>query len=73
MPILSVLWRDAYFDEGGDDLPRTDYLVHTVGHLVADGPTFLSIAAERLPEGPYRAITHIPLENVIQRGEVEAA
>ncbi|MGH2636076.1 MAG: hypothetical protein ACRDHU_08030 [Actinomycetota bacterium] len=52
-PLVLVEWHDAWFDF---DLPaaderRTDYLVRTVGFLVAEDPRFLSLAQEVLPEG----------------------
>jgi hypothetical protein len=64
---VKVVWRDAYFDfsrdgTGGDD--REDYLVVTYGVLLSDGPTFFDVAAELLPDGDQRAVTHIPVENV---------
>jgi hypothetical protein len=62
-PLVMITWRDAFFDLDQttiDDF-RTDYLVQTVGFLVADGPTFVSLAQEVLPDGEgYRAVTHIP-------------
>lgn len=63
-PLVLVEWHDAWFDF---DLPaaderRADYLVRTVGFLVAEDPRFLSLAQEVLPEGEgFRAITHIPV------------
>lgn len=63
-PLVLVEWHDAWFDF---DLPaadqrRTDYLVRTVGFLVAEDPRFLSLAQEVLPEGEgFRAVTHIPV------------
>jgi hypothetical protein len=68
-PLVLVVWHDAYFDfdqEAGEDC-RPDYLVHTVGFLVADGPRFVSIAQEILPDGDgFRAVTHIPV-SVVER------
>jgi hypothetical protein len=62
-PLVLVTWRDAFFDIDQttiDDF-RPDYLVHTVGFLVADGPIFVSLAQEILPDDEgYRAVTHIP-------------
>jgi hypothetical protein len=58
-----VTWRDAFFDfdKVTADEFRADYLVNTVGFLVADGPTFVSLAQEVLPDDEgYRAVTHIP-------------
>lgn len=63
-PLVLVEWHDAWFDF---DLPaaeerRADYLVRTVGFLVAEDPRFLSLAQEILPEGEgFRAVTHIPV------------
>jgi hypothetical protein len=62
-PLVMVTWRDAYFDfdQQSPEEPRADYLVHTVGFLLSDGPKFLSLAQEVLPDGDgYRAVTHIP-------------
>jgi hypothetical protein len=65
-PIL-VTWRDAHFDFEERDV-RTDYLVHTVGFVVKEGPLFLSVAQEVLPDGDgYRAVTHIPHAVVINK------
>jgi hypothetical protein len=63
-PLALVEWHDAWFDleqEGPEDC-RPDYLVRTVGFLVREGPRFVSLAQEILPdcEG-FRAVTHIPL------------
>ena len=45
----------------GEDL-RQAYLVRTVGFLVGEGPRFVSLAQEILPDGEgFRAVTHIPL------------
>jgi hypothetical protein len=62
-PLVVVIWRDAFFDfdQASAEDVRPDYLVHTVGFLLADGPTFVSLAQEVLPDGDgYRAVTHIP-------------
>ena len=62
-------WHDAWFDFdlAGPEDARTDYLVRTVGFLVADGPKFVSLAQEVLPDGDgFRAVTHIPLP-VVER------
>jgi hypothetical protein len=63
-PLVLVEWHDAWFDvdQASPDDCRSDYLVRTVGFLVAEGPKFLSIAHEVLPdEDGFRAVTHIPL------------
>jgi len=65
-----VTWRDAYFDQDTPDKPRKDYLVQTVGWTNTKG-RFLRVRSERLPsrEG-WRAITNIPLANVVERKEL---
>jgi hypothetical protein len=63
-PLVLVVWRDAWFDfdQKDEEESRSDYLVHTVGFLLSDGPRFVSLAQEVLPDGDgYRAVTHIPL------------
>ena len=66
-PLVVVIWRDAFFDFDQADAEdvRPDYLVHTVGFLLSEGPTFVSLAQEVLPDGDgYRAVTHIPISIV---------
>jgi hypothetical protein len=63
-PLVLVEWHDAWFDadQSGPEDCRHDYVVRTVGFLVADGPRFLSIAHEVLPDDDgFRAVTHIPI------------
>jgi hypothetical protein len=62
-PLVLVTWRDAWFDfdEPDPEEARADYLVTTVGFLVRQGPRFVSVAQEVLPDGDgFRAVTHIP-------------
>ena len=62
-PLVLVTWRDAFFDfdQSSPGDVRADYLVRTVGFLVADGPVFVSLAQEILPDDEgFRAVTHIP-------------
>ncbi|MEP7060421.1 MAG: hypothetical protein ABI828_06785, partial [Actinomycetota bacterium] len=62
-PLVLCLWHDAFFDfqESDPEDCREDYVVRTVGYLVHEGPRFLSIAQELLPdEDGFRAVTHIP-------------
>ena len=62
-PLVLVTWHDAFFDfdQAAPDDRRSDYLVRTVGYLVNEGPRFVSIAQEILPDGDgFRAVTHIP-------------
>lgn len=66
-PLVLVTWHDAWFDfdQATADDSRPDYLVKTVGFLVSEGPRFLSVAQEVLPDGDgFRAVTHIPLSIV---------
>jgi hypothetical protein len=68
-PLVLVIWRDAFFDfdQSDPDDVRPDYLVHTVGFLLTQGPKFISLAQEVLPDGDgYRAVTHIPL-SIVER------
>jgi hypothetical protein len=61
--LVLVRWRDAWFDfdQGEADEERADYLVTTVGFVVREGPRFISVAQEILPDGDgFRAVTHIP-------------
>jgi hypothetical protein len=70
-PTVLVIGRDAFFDVDQSDAEdiRPDYLVHTVGFLVAEGPRFVSLAQEILPDGDgFRAVTHIPL-SIVERIE----
>jgi hypothetical protein len=70
-PLALVVWRDAFFDfdRKPEDETRPDYLVHTVGFVLADGPTFVSLAQEVLPDDDgFRAVTHIPLA-IVERIE----
>jgi len=68
-PLAMVEWHDAWFDldlESPDGC-RQDYLVRTVGFLVSEGPRFVSLAQEILPDGEgLRAVTHIPVP-IIER------
>jgi hypothetical protein len=75
-PLVLVTWHDAWFDfEAADpDDCRPDYLVRTVGFLVSEGPRFLSIAQEVLPDGDgFRAVTHIPVSIIEQVTTLAAA
>jgi hypothetical protein len=62
-PLVLVTWHDAFFDfdQSTPEDCRSDYLVRTVGFLVHEGPRFVSVAQEVLPDGEgFRAVTHIP-------------
>ena len=73
-PLVIVTWRDAWFDfdEPDPEDARTDYLVSTVGFLVRQGPRFVSVAQEILPDGDgFRAVTHIPTAIVQRIGSLQ--
>lgn len=71
---MLIRWQDSWFDF---DLERTDcrsddYLVTTVGFLIAEDPRFVSVAAELLPDGDgFRAVTHIPRMLIEERYELD--
>lgn len=71
-PLVMVEWHDAWFDfdQADPEDCSPDYVVRTVGFLVAEGARFLSVAQEVLPNGDgFRAVTHIPLgivERIVQ-------
>lgn len=52
-----VRWRDAFFVL--DETDQEDCIVETVGWVLQDGPTYITLAGEKLPDG-WRAITHVP-------------
>jgi hypothetical protein len=60
-----VTWRDAHFSMN-DDLDDEDFLMQTVGWASIDG-RWLRIESERKPDGDARAVTRVPLENVVER------
>jgi hypothetical protein len=67
--LVVVTWRDAFFDfeRAADAHDRSDYLVRTVGFLLARGPRFLTLAQGVLPDGEgYRAVTNVPI-SVVER------
>jgi hypothetical protein len=72
-PVL-VLWQDAWFDpdQCGENEWRDEYLVSTVGFIVRETDTVLSIAMERLPdEDGYRAVTHVPRGMIVEVRSLE--
>ena len=75
-PLVLVEWHDAWFevDETAPQHRRLDYPVRTVGFLVGDGPSVLSLAQEVLPDAEgFRAVTHIPLPIVKRVVHLEAS
>ena len=74
-PVVQVEWHDAWFDldEPAPAERRDAYPVRTVGFLIGDGPSVLSIAQEVLPDAEgFRAVTHIPLPIVVRVVRLEA-
>ncbi len=74
-PVVQVEWHDAWFDldEPGPADRRVAYPVRTVGYLVGEGPSVLSVAQEVLPDGEgFRAVTHIPLPIVVHVVRLQA-
>jgi hypothetical protein len=60
--LVRVEWHDAWFDFDVEDPShiQEDYVVSSVGYLVAETTRVVSVAAELLPDGDgYRAVTHI--------------
>ena len=56
-----VTWTDAHMD----DAPYArDFEVTTVGFVTERGSDHVSVAAEALPDGEWRCVTHIPREVV---------
>jgi len=68
--VVRVTWRDAHSDERiREDLSdlNEEYLVVTIGIVMAAGPKFLRIADERLPnEDGWRGVSSIPIENLVK-------
>jgi hypothetical protein len=58
--VVRVTWLDANFEFDSDGSAPEDYEVDTVGHFVSQGLRFLTLAGEILPDGSYRAVSHIP-------------
>jgi hypothetical protein len=72
-PVL-VVWQDAWFDpdQCGENEWRDEYLVSTVGFIVRETDTVLSVAMERLPEEDgYRAVTHVPRGMIVEVRRLE--
>lgn len=58
--LVTVHWHDAWMDDSILDLDKNSYLVKTVGWLLRDDDIMVVVAAEKQPDGGYRAVTHIP-------------
>lgn len=71
-PLVVVTWRDAHF-ELDDPTPPEDNLVRTVGWMLSEGPTFLTVAAETTSFVGHRATTHIPLALIVDVAHLEIA
>lgn len=73
MRLSKVYWTDAHFDQDDPDKPREKYTVQTVGWVkVKKSSRFLRVKGEKLPGSDgYRAVTSIPIENVIKIVDLE--
>jgi hypothetical protein len=72
MSLTSVVWYDAWFDfDPPGDGYKDEFVVTTIGFLVRETDEVLSLAAERLPDEGFRAITHIPKACVRSRSVLE--
>jgi hypothetical protein len=72
--LVLVLWQDAWFDpdQCGENEWRDEYLVSSVGFIVRETDTVLSIAMECLPEEDgYRAVTHVPWGMIVEVRSLE--
>lgn len=67
-----VVWTDAWFDhdESAPEDWTPNFVVTSIGFLVRDGAEVLSLAHEVLPDGQYRAVTHIPRSLVVSTTEL---
>jgi len=65
--LVLIRWRDAHheFEQDTSDRPQEDFIVETIGYLIARDELFISVAQERLPDGRYRGVTHLPLASII--------
>lgn len=71
MKLQLVTWRDAHFqrEEGAGERPPKDYRMKTVGWTKKEG-RWLVIRSEKDTDesgAGWRAITRVPIENVIRR------
>jgi len=56
--MVAVTWTDAYQD---DEATSHAFPVTTIGFVTERNAEWLSIAAEQVPDGGWRAVTHIPI------------
>lgn len=66
MRLELVRWRDAHFSIDDNDTDNEDYIMETPGWVREDG-RWLRIEGEHGPDGMARAVTRVPLENVVAR------
>lgn len=70
---LAVIhWRDAHFAFDDPTVPD-EFLVRTVGWILGESEHFLTVASEEVPDGGHRAISHIPLESILDVVSLELA
>jgi hypothetical protein len=70
--LVRLTWRDAYSENDEGDYGGDDYLVETVGFLMAPNTNFVRIAQEKTPEPEYRGITNIPPALIVKREVLSA-
>lgn len=60
--IAVIEWLDASYDDGPLSLDELDpcIVLHTVGWLLREDRTSVTVAMERGADWRYRSITHIP-------------
>ena len=68
--LVRVEWQDAWVDHDESEVRdwKDAMPVSTLGYLLRDRPV-VSVAAERLPDGKYRCVTHIP-RSIVEKVEV---
>lgn len=63
-PLVKVYWKDAWFCLDPEE--RDTYTVKTVGYLLENTQDWVVVAGEKMPEGKWRGLTHIPKEVVLR-------
>jgi hypothetical protein len=67
MTLEIIAWSDAYFDFEAPDIQRDSYIVFTVGWVTEISGGYIHIAGEKLPDGGYRSMTHVPVSTIVSR------
>lgn len=73
-PIAIVCWTDASQEDGPLAVREMEPLIdlETVGWLVREDRTSISVAQERGPDGRYREVQHIPRVNITRMKVIRA-